>query len=115
MPKKKETRTHQRNNRERSYTRAEVIHSIQTSSFFGKLNEDVDFWIDDFDRIARTNFRSDGRKCVAITAFLRDQAADYQELLDDDLKDEYRSVPRKELQSVLFKTRWMQTSTDRNC
>lgn len=46
----------------------------------------------DVDLIARANFWSDGRKCVTIPAFLRDQAADYFKSLDDYLKENYRSV-----------------------
>lgn len=37
--------------------------------FYGKLDEDVDFWIKDFDWIVRVNFWSDGRKCVIILVF----------------------------------------------
>lgn len=83
---------------------------VRPVPFYGKLDEDVDSWIKDFDRIARANFWSDGRKCVTIPAFLRDQAADYYESLDDDLKDDYRSVCDslrerfipKELQSLYY-------------
>lgn len=66
---------------------------------------------------------ADGRECVTIPAFLRDQAADYYESLDDDLKHDYCSVCdslrerfiTKELQSFyysnLFGCRQAETQT----
>lgn len=53
---------------------------VKLFPFYGKLDEDVDSWIKKINRIARANFWSDGRKCVTISAFLRDQAADYNVL-----------------------------------
>ena len=83
---------------------------VKPVPFFGKLEEDIDAWIKNFDRIARANFWTDERKCVTIPAFLRDQAADLYESLDDDIKDDYRSVCDalrerfipKELQSLYY-------------
>ena len=83
---------------------------VKPTIFFGNLDEDIDSWIKNFNRIARANQWNLERKLYTMPAFLRDRAAEYYESLDDHVKSSFerlcdalrdRFLP-KELQSLYF-------------
>lgn len=57
--------------------------------FFGNLEEDIDSWLKNFDRIAIANEWDLEKKTTILPAFLRDRAAEFFESLDDDIKENY--------------------------
>lgn len=78
--------------------------------FFGNLEDDIDSWLKNFDRIAIANEWDLEKKTTILPAFLRDRAAEFFESLDDDIKENYHDLCRslrdrfipKELQSLYY-------------
>lgn len=83
---------------------------VKPNLFFGNLDEDIDSWLKNFDRIAIANEWNLEKKRTTLPAFLRDRAAEFYESLDEDIQDNYgdlckalrnRFIP-KELQSLYY-------------
>ncbi|CAC5358209.1 unnamed protein product [Mytilus coruscus] len=83
---------------------------VKPTIFYGNLDEDIDSWLKNFDRIATANDRSRERKSNTLPAFLGDRAAEFYESLEDDEKEDIatlceslrkRFMP-KELQSLYY-------------
>ena len=55
---------------------------MKRTIFFGNLDEDINSWIKNFNRIARAKQCNLERKLYTIPAFHRDRAAEYYESFD---------------------------------
>ena len=65
---------------------------VKPTIFYGNLDEDIDSWLKNFDRIATANEWSRERKLNTLPAFLRDRAAEFYESLEDVKKEEIYGV-----------------------
>ena len=83
---------------------------VKPTLFYGNLDEDIDSWLKNYDRISVANEWSEERKLTTLPAFLRDRAADYYETLEEGQKLTFaalcenlkaRFMP-KELQSLYY-------------
>lgn len=88
----------------------DVKDIVKPTIFYGNLDDDIDSWIKNFNRIARANNWNEERKKNILPAFLRDRAADYFESLDESVTECFNEICKalkerfmpKELQSLYF-------------
>ncbi|XP_070570959.1 uncharacterized protein [Ptychodera flava] len=72
------------------YTEARTV--VTPSRFYGRLGDDVETFLKEFDRAARANRWTDERKAEILPAYLREFAADFWNDLNDHTKYDYDQV-----------------------
>ncbi|CAG2227261.1 FAM21 [Mytilus edulis] len=65
---------------------------VKPTIFYGNLDEDIDSWLKNFDRIATANEWSRERKLNTLPAFLRDRAAEFLRISRGRQKGRYSNI-----------------------